>query len=103
MELVMRDRRNILLSAAAILAAASTSIAFTGAASAQNWPQKPVTVIVPFAAGGNTDGIGRIAAQRLSEAFGQQFVVEGSTRRLHTVHCGFAGHGNCARDQQGTL
>ena len=43
-------------------------------AHAQAWPQKPVVIIVPFAAGGNTDGIARITAQRLGDAFGQQFV-----------------------------
>jgi tripartite-type tricarboxylate transporter receptor subunit TctC len=45
-------------------------------ASAQGWPQKPVTLIVPFAAGGNTDGIARMTGQRLSEAFGKPFIVE---------------------------
>jgi tripartite-type tricarboxylate transporter receptor subunit TctC len=48
----------------------------TGAALAQSWPQRPVKVLVPFAAGGNIDVMGRLAASRLSEAFGQQFVVE---------------------------
>ena len=43
---------------------------------AQDWPQRPVTVVVPFAAGGNTDGIARMAAQRLTETLGKQFVVE---------------------------
>jgi tripartite-type tricarboxylate transporter receptor subunit TctC len=55
---------------AALLLAASTS------AFAQSWPQRPVKVVVPFAAGGNIDLMGRLAASRLSEAFGQQFVVE---------------------------
>ena len=45
-------------------------------AQAQDWPQKAVRVIVPFAPGGNTDGIARIICQQLSEAFGQQFIVE---------------------------
>lgn len=45
-------------------------------AMADDWPDKPVTVIVPFAAGGNTDGIARMTAQHLSDAFGKQFVVE---------------------------
>ena len=40
------------------------------------WPTKPVTVIVPFGAGGNTDVLARIYSARLSERLGQQFVVE---------------------------
>jgi tripartite-type tricarboxylate transporter receptor subunit TctC len=49
-----------------------------GAASAQatDWPTKPVTVVVPFAAGGNTDIMARIASQKLAEVFKQAFVVE---------------------------
>lgn len=43
---------------------------------AQSWPQRPVKVIVPFTAGGNTDTQARIISERLSAAFGQQFVVE---------------------------
>src|SRR5882762_9007919 len=51
-------------------------VAATGAALAQTWPQRPVKVLVPFAAGGNIDVMGRLAASRMSEAFGQQFVGE---------------------------
>jgi len=49
-----------------------------GAASAlaQSWPQRPVHVIVPFVAGGNTDSQARIVTERLNELFGQPFVVE---------------------------
>jgi tripartite-type tricarboxylate transporter receptor subunit TctC len=43
---------------------------------AQAWPQRPVTMVVPFAAGGGTDLLGRIIAKRLSEVLGQQIVVE---------------------------
>lgn len=43
---------------------------------AADWPTRPVTVIVPFGAGGNTDTLARIAAQHLSGKFGQSFVVE---------------------------
>jgi tripartite-type tricarboxylate transporter receptor subunit TctC len=57
------------LLAALLLAASAT-------AHAQGWPQRPVKVVVPFAAGGNIDVMGRLAASRLSETFGQQFVVE---------------------------
>ena len=51
-------------------------LALVAPAVAQDWPQRPVRVIVPFAAGGNTDQIARIAAERLTAVFGQQFVVE---------------------------
>jgi tripartite-type tricarboxylate transporter receptor subunit TctC len=43
---------------------------------AQNWPTRPVTMVVPFAAGGPIDTVGRIMAPNLSEALGQQIVVE---------------------------
>jgi len=55
--------------AGALLAAASQS-------QAQNWPVKPVRVIVPFAAGGNTDSITRLAAEILTGALGQQVLVD---------------------------
>jgi len=45
-------------------------------AAAQSWPQRPVHVIVPFVAGGNTDSQARIVTERLNEALGQPFVVE---------------------------
>jgi len=51
-------------------------IAHIAPAVAQNYPTKPVTLVVGFAAGGSTDIIARILAQRLSESMGQQFVVE---------------------------
>ena len=51
-------------------------LALTQSAQSQAWPRKPVKIVVPFAAGGNTDIIARIVAQPLSEAFGQPFVVE---------------------------
>ena len=51
-------------------------LAAMSAAQAQSWPQRPVKVLVPFAAGGNIDVMGRLAASRLSEAFGPHFVIE---------------------------
>jgi tripartite-type tricarboxylate transporter receptor subunit TctC len=43
---------------------------------AQDYPARPVTIVVPQAAGGANDILGRIVAQQLSQHFGQQFVVE---------------------------
>src|SRR6516225_9378166 len=46
------------------------------AALAQSYPARPLTMIIPFAAGGPTDVLGRVMAQRMSEVIGQQVVVE---------------------------
>src|SRR5947209_11228081 len=43
---------------------------------AQSYPNKPMTMIIPFAAGGPTDVLGRVTAQRMSEALGHQVIVE---------------------------
>jgi tripartite-type tricarboxylate transporter receptor subunit TctC len=40
------------------------------------WPARPVTIIVPFVAGGNTDMMARLAAERLAAKFGHPFVIE---------------------------
>src|SRR5437016_11092349 len=49
---------------------------FAGSAFAQDYPSRPVKIIVPYSPGGSTDIIGRIVAQRLSESLGQSFLVE---------------------------
>jgi len=60
----------------AVLAPLLWLLAFVGTASAQSWPTRPVTMIVPYAAGGPVDTVGRIMAQGLSEMLGQQVIVE---------------------------
>jgi tripartite-type tricarboxylate transporter receptor subunit TctC len=49
---------------------------WSASSAAQNYPDKPVRVIVGFSAGGPTDVIGRLVSQKLSEAFAQQFYIE---------------------------
>ena len=58
------------------LAAAAPLLMAAPAVEAQTWPVRPVTMIIPFAAGGPTDVLGRIMAERMSQILGQQVVVE---------------------------
>jgi tripartite-type tricarboxylate transporter receptor subunit TctC len=57
------------------MSAAALSAA-TGPARAADWPTRPVTLVVPYAPGGNTDMMARLAGQYLSEKLGQPFVIE---------------------------
>jgi len=65
------NRRSMLVS----IAAAGAFVA-TGARAQSNWPDHPVRVIVPYPAGGSTDVLSRILAERMKEIFGQPFVIE---------------------------
>jgi tripartite-type tricarboxylate transporter receptor subunit TctC len=56
--------------------AALAAVGWARAARSEPWPRKPVRIVVPFAAGGNSDIVTRIVAQQLGEALGHQFVVE---------------------------
>ena len=66
-------RRQFLGLAGATLAAGFSTQARS---QAQGWPNKPVKLILPYAPGGATDLIGRPWADKLSQVFGQQFVIE---------------------------
>lgn len=69
----MIERRHIL----GLMAAMAASTAAVGLASAETpYPSRPVRVIVPFPAGGGTDILARLVAQKLSERLGQQFYVD---------------------------
>ena len=59
-----------------VLLAALIALVLGGPAVAQDWPTRPVTMVVPFPAGGPIDFIGRLMAQKLSERLGQQVIVE---------------------------
>jgi len=60
----------------AVLALVVVTSSGSPAAAQDSWPSKPITVIVPFGAGGNTDSLARIYSARLSARLGQQFVIE---------------------------
>jgi tripartite-type tricarboxylate transporter receptor subunit TctC len=57
-------------------AALAAGLACGGVAAAEDWPTRPVTMIVPYAPGGNIDQAARLFARELSEKLGQQFIIE---------------------------
>src|SRR6202012_3335949 len=60
-----------------LLLSAFLTVAMLGLpARADDWPSRPVTIVVPFGPGGYTDTMARLAAQDLSQKFGQNFIVE---------------------------
>ena len=64
------------LSAKIALVAGALLLITSPIANAQNWPTKPIKLIIPFAAGGTTDILGRLLAQQLTKDLGQNVVVE---------------------------
>jgi tripartite-type tricarboxylate transporter receptor subunit TctC len=59
-----------------VLMMSAVLLAALGPASAQNYPTKPITVIVPFAAGGPSDTIARLTTAGMSKVLGQQLIIE---------------------------
>src|SRR6202045_2138116 len=53
-----------------------TSLEFIKPALSQHWPSRPMTMVIPFSAGGPADTVGRILGARLSELLGQQVIIE---------------------------
>src|SRR5215208_1123608 len=68
-----KSHRRLVLGAVALATLAYTALP---AIAQSHWPNKPVRIVVPFAAGGTTDILARAIAPELSKAFGQQFVVD---------------------------
>jgi tripartite-type tricarboxylate transporter receptor subunit TctC len=64
------------MSSARMIAVAAVVLATAGAVHAQEWPTRPVTLVVTFAAGSGDDLVARSIAPRLSELLGQQVVIE---------------------------
>jgi tripartite-type tricarboxylate transporter receptor subunit TctC len=59
-----------------VLLAGALTLALPQLATAQSWPTKPIKLIIPFAAGGTTDILGRLLAQQLTKDLGQNVIVE---------------------------
>jgi len=62
------------------------------AAGAEEWPTRAVRVLIPFTAGGTADTLGRIVAEKLSAAFGQQFVPENKPGASGLIAAAEAAH-----------
>src|SRR5271165_6776174 len=58
---------------------AGTALVFSGSVLGESYPSRPVTLIVPYAAGGGVDAVARVIAESLSERLGQRFVIENVT------------------------
>ncbi|WP_336692255.1 tripartite tricarboxylate transporter substrate binding protein [Delftia acidovorans] len=76
---------NHILRAMALALAALTAFC----ASAQAWPERPVTLVVPFPAGGSTDQVARAVAPRVGEKLRQSFVVENKAGATGTIGAAF--------------
>ena len=61
---------------------------FAGSAEAQSFPSRPITMIVPFAAGGPTDVIARVIGERMGQSLGQPVVIENVTGAGGTIAAG---------------
>jgi tripartite-type tricarboxylate transporter receptor subunit TctC len=59
-----------------LIVAVLTLVAGIAGASAQTYPTRPVTIVVPFAAGGPLDAMGRVMGDRMGRSLGQQFIIE---------------------------
>src|SRR5262249_31554843 len=73
-----------LLAAIAIAA----SFAFVENAQAQTYPSRPITIVVPFPAGGPTDALARVLAERMKAVLGQSVIVENPTGAAGTIGTG---------------
>ena len=69
-------------------ALALLAVATAGPAYAQAYPNKPVSLIVPFAAGGPTDVMARIVGERMGRELGQQFIIDNVAGAAGTIAMG---------------
>lgn len=75
-----------------IILAVVAALAFAGAARAENYPSHPITIIVPFAAGGPSDAMARILAERMKTRLGEVLLIENVTGAGGSIGVGRAVH-----------
>lgn len=80
-----RPMRGVVAAMIATMIAAVAALAFTGPAAAQTFPTRPVTMIVPYSAGGPTDTIARVIGERMARSLGQNVVIENITGASGTI------------------
>jgi tripartite-type tricarboxylate transporter receptor subunit TctC len=73
-------------------ALALLTVGLAGPAFAQAYPTKPITMIVPFAAGGPTDLMARIVGERMSKELGQQIIIDNVTGAAGSIAMGKLAH-----------
>ena len=71
-----------------LLAAIAIAATLVGSAQAQTYPLRPITIVVPFPAGGPTDALARVLAERMKGALGQSVIVENPTGAAGTIGTG---------------
>src|SRR5450631_2413559 len=89
-EMTLWDRTGVLVGALLALALMPGSLG----AQAQDYPARPVTIVVPYPAGGGTDILGRLVAQGLEQRLGRSFIIENKPGAGGTTGAGFAGRAN---------
>src|SRR5258708_715356 len=70
---MLKDMRN---ASSVLVKIAAAFLALTAAAAAQDYPTKPIRLVIPFPPGGSNDVVGRMVAQQLGERLGKQVVVD---------------------------
>src|SRR5882757_9747497 len=69
-----------------------TALSLSSSARAETWPSKPLTIVVPYAAGSATDTLSRIMAEQLSPKLGQPVIVDNKGGGNGSIEGGFVAH-----------
>jgi tripartite-type tricarboxylate transporter receptor subunit TctC len=85
MELMRRKFLQLAAGGAAVAAMPRTTLA-------QEFPSRPITIVVPFPAGGPTDTLGRVLADRMTRALGQSVIIENVTGAAGTIGAAHVAH-----------